>query len=87
MIEVWQPRWHDRVVLIAKYKACAGKNEIVFTKAKSLKGKKFYVDGMDMAKCPLETNGTILCYAVPMFMLKDVDGIPLGMGGEAPGGG
>lgn len=65
-IEIWQPRWHDRKVLIAKYKVCSGINEIVFTKAKSLKGKVFRVNGMDIAKCPVETNGTIDCYAVPL---------------------
>jgi hypothetical protein len=71
MIEIWAPRWHDRVVLIAKYKVCAGKNRIIFTKAKNLKGRVFVVDGLDIGKCPLESNGTILCYAVPLELLKD----------------
>ena len=72
MLEIWQPRWHDRKVLIAKYKVCSGVNEIVFTKG-TLKGKKFRINGMDIAKCPLETNGTIVCYAVPLDSLIAVE--------------
>lgn len=69
MIEIWAPRWHDRKVLIAKYKVCNGKNVIIFTKG-TLKGKKFYIMGSDLVKHTLETNGTISCYAVPLDDLK-----------------
>ncbi len=65
-IEIWNPRWWDRKVLIAKYKVKDGDNEIVFTKAKTLKGKTFIISGDDIRKCPLETNGKIPCYAVPL---------------------
>lgn len=65
LIEIWQPRYRDRVVLIAKYKVGTG-NEIRFTKAKHLLEKHFYITGEDIKKCPLETNGTISCYAVPL---------------------
>ena len=66
MIEIWQPRWHDRKVLIAKYKVSSGKNSIRFTKAKSLLGKTFDLNGDIISQYPLETNGTIPCYAVPL---------------------
>lgn len=66
MIEIWQPRWHDRKVLIAKYKVMRGINKIVFTKAKCLKGKVFEVEGSLIVKHPLETNGAIQCYAMPL---------------------
>lgn len=69
MIEIWAPRWHDRKVLIAKYKVCNGKNEIIFTKG-TLKGKKFWIMGNELTKFPLETNGTISCFAVPLDSLK-----------------
>jgi len=72
MIEIWAPRWHDRKVLIAKYKVCAGKNRIKFTKG-TLKDKMFDVDGMDISKSPVETNGTIPCYAVDLDKLKAVE--------------
>jgi len=32
MIEIWSPRWHDRKVLIAKYRVCTGDNHIILTK-------------------------------------------------------
>jgi len=72
MIEIWNPRWHDRKVLIAKYKVCNGRNDIIFTKG-TLKDKKFYINSIDIAKCPLETNGTISCYAVPLDSLIAVN--------------
>lgn len=66
MIDIWSPRWHDRKVLIAKYKVSDGLNQIRFTKAKSLKGKVYSISGMEIMKYPVETNGTIKCYAVPL---------------------
>mgnify|MGYP001360961188 CR=1 FL=1 len=65
MIEIWKPRWHDKKVLIAKYKV-QDVNEIVFTKTKCFKGKTFRVLGNDIVKYPVESNGSILCYAVPL---------------------
>jgi hypothetical protein len=41
-------------------------NEIVFTKAKCFKGKSFHLRGSDIIKYPVETNGSIPCYAVPL---------------------
>lgn len=70
MIEIWQPRWKDRRVLIAKYKVCSGVNEVVFTKAKNFKGMKFRIQGTEIVKHPVETNGTIDCYAVPLDKLE-----------------
>ncbi len=69
MIIIFEPRWHDRKVLIAKYKVSQGTNEIIFTKAKNLIGKRFYLRGEEIIKYPLETNGTIDCYAVPLDKL------------------
>lgn len=72
MIEIWTPRYHDKVVLIAKYKVCSGSNTIKFTKAKHLLGHLFQISGDEIRKCKLETNGSIPCYAVPMDRLEDV---------------
>jgi hypothetical protein len=69
-ISIWSPRWHDRKVLIAKYKVIAGENEIVFTKAKNLEGKVFTMSGAKIASYPLETNGTISCFAVDFDALN-----------------
>lgn len=62
-IEIFAPRFHDKVVLIAKYKVVDGPNKIVFTK--TWKDKVMYMDGAKIKTYPLESNGTIPCYAVP----------------------
>ena len=66
-IEIWDPRWHDRVVLIAKYKV-GDTNDIVFTKG-TLKGQNYKLSGREIRNCPIETNGKISCYAVPLDMV------------------
>lgn len=71
LIDIWQPRWKDRRVLIAKYKV-GTHNEITFSKTKSLEGS-FYISGNDIIKHPLETNGTIACYAVPLDDLEKLE--------------
>lgn len=63
-IEIWQPRWHDRKVLIARHKVGIN-NEIVFTKAPTLKGT-YQIRGAEVEKYPIESNGRIECYAVPL---------------------
>lgn len=58
--------------MIAKYKVGNGMNEIVFTKAKCLKGKRFRIPGIEIVKHPIETNGTIDCYVVPLEKLEKI---------------
>ena len=69
MIEIWEPRWRDRKVLIACHKISTGRNLIRFTKAKSLP-YIYEVDGKEVMSCPVETNGRIDCYSVPLAFLK-----------------
>jgi hypothetical protein len=65
-IEIWQPRWHDRKVLIAQNKV-QEENEIVFTKTKSLPPSvSYFLSGEEIRKYPLGTNGVIPCYEVPL---------------------
>lgn len=64
-IEIWEPRWHDKVVLIAKH-VVSKDNTIVFTKCKSLAGKEYYFSGETIRRCKLGTNGKIACYEVPL---------------------
>ena len=71
-IEIWQPRWKDRKVLIACHKVRDGKNYIRFTKAKSLPGL-YSVDGEVIRSSEQCTNGRIMCYAVPLSELKTED--------------
>lgn len=72
MIDIWTPRYHDNVVLIATYRVKSGENQIQFTKANHLKGMIFKAMGEDIRKCPIDTNGRIECYAVPMSMLERI---------------
>lgn len=68
VISIWQPRWKDRKVLIAKWKV-GQHNKITFSKTKSMPGE-YYLPGSLVTKCPLESNGKIQCYAVPMDELE-----------------
>lgn len=64
IIEIYAPRWHDRKVLIACHKASVN-NKIIFTKAPTLPGV-YSIKGDKIAKYPIESNGVIKCYAVPL---------------------
>ena len=70
MLEIWQPRYIDKKVLIATFKVQDGDNVIMFTRDKKLAGKEFHIDGAVIRQCPVETNGKIDCYAVPMKLLS-----------------
>lgn len=74
--KIWNPRWHDRVVLLADYKL-ATHNKIVFPKAKSLAGD-WYISGRDAAKYPTEPfktkTGTVMTMrAVPIDALQPLE--------------
>ncbi len=58
-------------MLLAKYKV-GNDNLIVFTKAKHLAGMEFRISGEEVRKCPLETNGKVPCYAVPLDSLERI---------------
>lgn len=67
-IVIWQPRWKDRKVLIAKFKVGAH-NEITFTKTPTMQ-ETYYLSGETIRKYPLESNGKVACYAVPIDELE-----------------
>ncbi len=71
LFEIWQPRWKDRTVLLAKYKAGLH-NEIIFTKAPSMPGS-YYISGSDIAKCPVQSNGKLDCYVVDLNKLEQLE--------------
>lgn len=75
LIEIKQPRWRDRVVLIAKYKV--GTHNIidmVNIKEGNAYSGKFYLSGATITKYPLDSNGKIPCYAVPLDELQVFEG-------------
>lgn len=63
-IIIFAPRWHDRRVLINPLKV-KDLNVIAFTKSKSLDGM-FYISGKNIRKYPKQSNGTMLCFSVPL---------------------
>ncbi len=71
VVEIRQPRWHDRRVLIAKFRV-KEHNEIHFTQAPTLEGK-FYLSGETIKKYPLVSNGKIACYAVHLDELEALE--------------
>ena len=66
MIEIWEPRWKDKTVLIAKYKVRGDVVAVKFTKAPSLGDEPYSVRSADIVQCPVESNGSIDCYVVPL---------------------
>lgn len=70
--EIWQPRYHDNMVLLAKRKV-GTHNKIVFTKAPSMGSAPYYVSGATVKKCKLDDNGKIPCYAVPVDKLEPLE--------------
>ena len=73
-IEIWQPRYKDKRVLIAKFKV-GTHNEIIFTKAKHLMQNTYYISGEAIRKAPTDTNGSIPVYAVDLNELKILERI------------
>lgn len=67
LLLIKQPRWKDRVVLLAQYKIGVH-NTIRFTDVPSMK-QDYYISGVDVKKYPLSTNGKIACYEVPITAL------------------
>lgn len=70
---IWEPRWHDKRVLLSKDKL-GTYNKVVITQAKTSGERYFpeplYISGKDARKYPLESNGTIMCHAVPISAFK-----------------
>lgn len=74
-LEVWFPRYSDqykdtteKVALLAQYKVDQASPVIIvdFTKAKHLKGQRYCIFKQEAMKFPIDSNGKIPCYAVPM---------------------
>jgi hypothetical protein len=74
-LEIWQPRYSsaytetkERVALLAQYKVAHGTSILLieFTKAKHLAGLRYCINKERAMTAPIDSNGTIPCYAVPM---------------------
>lgn len=74
-LDIWAPRYSDaytetdeRVALLARYKVDAASPVIIvnFTKAKHLQGQRYCIRKDKAQAYPVDSNGKIPCYAVPM---------------------
>jgi hypothetical protein len=72
VIEIWTPRYHDRTVMVACYKVKTH-NKIIFTKAKHLLGREYYLGISQAKKCDINNNGKIPCYCVPLDELEPLE--------------
>ena len=73
-LDILQPRYHDNVVLLAKYKIDKlGGHNIIHIKKGAYSGD-WYIDNKTVYKYPFESNGKIQCYAVPLDELKIYEG-------------
>lgn len=73
LIEIAEPRYHDMVALVGAFKV-KDPNElytVTFTKG-FYKGRKYQMRGKKIIEYPLQTNGTIDCYAVPLAKFREV---------------
>ena len=57
MIEVWQPRYHDRVVLLARYRLPCGQDVDLRIKSGAYKGE-YRVPNSVITKSPIELMTT-----------------------------
>lgn len=70
--DVWQPRYRDKTVLLAKRKV-ANHNKISFSRAPSLGTEPYYVSGTAIKRCKVESNGSIDCYVVSLDKLEPLE--------------
>lgn len=74
--KIFNPRWHDRKVLVADYKI-ATHNQINFPKAASLAGD-WYISGRDAKTFPIEAmktraGGSINMRVIPINDLQTLE--------------
>lgn len=68
---IWNPRWHDRRVLISANKI-KEHNVIEFTKTGALEGL-YYISGKKARQFKKESNGVIDCYSIPLDELSEFE--------------
>lgn len=69
VIDIWAPKYATRTVLIATYKVKEN-NKVIFSKAKHLKGREYYISGAKARSYPVVDNGKVACYSVPLDDLE-----------------
>jgi hypothetical protein len=72
VIEIWQPRWKYRCVLVAVGRVREGFNFLRFTKTPSMKGIYRFDGTYVRQECEVQSNGKIPCFVIPLYMLTEV---------------
>lgn len=70
--EIRHPRYHDKRVLLAARKV-GTHNKVVFTEAPSMGTAPYYISGAKVKKYKKESNGAIMCFAVPLDELEPLE--------------
>lgn len=73
-LDIREPRYHDMTILLAKYKIDKPGMHNIINIIKGAYAGRYYVDTKTIHKYPLETNGKIQCYAVPLDELQVYEG-------------
>jgi len=74
-IDIWEPRWYDRTVLIKCVRVKDGDNVVTFSRTPSLPGR-YHVEGRLVRSCPVGSNGKVPCYVVPLADLVGEEAKP-----------
>jgi len=67
--DIWEPRYHDRVVLVKTSKIVDGDNLISFTKSPAYP-LIYKFEGTKAKTCPTTSNGKSLMYQIPLDWLQ-----------------
>lgn len=68
-IRIWEPRYHDKKVLISIHKAKSD-NKIIIEKGHY--AGEYYMHGARLVTYPIGSNGAIRCYEVPLTDLEPI---------------
>lgn len=67
VIPIIEPRYHDRTVLIATHKV-GERNKVIIEKGAY--AGEYFVSGVVASAYPIQSNGRINCYCVPLSQLE-----------------
>lgn len=70
VIKIWEPLYHKRAVLIATHKV-GERNKVIIEKGAY--AGEYFVSGVVASAYPIQSNGRINCYAVPISQLERLE--------------
>ena len=73
MIEIWQPKWKTRSVLVDVRKVKSGVNQLYFSKTPTMPGIYTFDGKRVKEQCEIVSNGKIDCYSIPLAWLHHIE--------------